>query len=163
MDIDLSRIKIRRVELNDVKVLTDYRLQYLTEMQGERSLAYKEKLRGELELFFTNSMNEGSFFAVVAEYEENALAFGGMVIRKIPGDFNRPTYSEADILNMYTIPKARRKGISSLILKNLLIEAQQLGITKVSLHTSKDGEQLYRKFGFKDPVFPVLELDIKQN
>ncbi|HEX3006492.1 MAG TPA: GNAT family N-acetyltransferase [Bacteroidales bacterium] len=163
MDIDLSRIKIRRVELNGVKVLTDYRLQYLTEMQGEKSLAYKEKLRGELELFFTNSMNEGSFFAVVAEYEENALAFGGMVIRKIPGDFSRPTYKEADILNMYTIPEARRKGISSLILKNLLIEAQQLGITKVSLHTSKDGEQLYRKFGFKDPVFPVLELDIKQN
>jgi GNAT superfamily N-acetyltransferase len=163
MDIDLSQVKIRSVELNDVKVLTDYRLQYLTEMQGERTIAYKEKLRGELELFFINSMKEGSFFAVIAEYEGRALAFGGMVIKKIPGDFNRPTYSEADILNMYTVPEARRKGISSLILKNLLIEAQQLGITKVSLHTSKDGEQLYRKFGFKDPVFPVLELDIKQN
>jgi hypothetical protein len=28
----------------------------------------------------------------------------------------------------------------------------------VALHTSKDGENLYRKFGFSEPFYPYLEL-----
>jgi len=40
----------------------------------------------------------------------------------------------------------------------LLAEARERGISKVSLHTTKDGEKLYRKFGFSEPVYPVLEL-----
>lgn len=35
---------------------------------------------------------------------------------------------------------------------------KSLGISKVALHTSKDGEILYRKFGFSEPVYPYLEL-----
>lgn len=37
-------------------------------------------------------------------------------------------------------------------------EAKNRGISKISLHTTKAGEKLYRKFGFKEPVYPVLEL-----
>ena len=58
---------------------------------------------------------------------------------------------------MYTIPEARRKGISSLILERLLEEAKLMGMTKVALHTSKDGEKLYRNFGFAEPHYPYLE------
>lgn len=158
MDIDLSRIIIRKVEPEDISIMTDYRLVYLTELQGERSEDYRRALKEELENYFIKSMDKGSFFAVLAEYENQILSFGGMVIKNIPGDFNKASYMEGDILNMYTIPEARRKGISSMILEELLDNAKEMGLSKVSLHTSKDGEQLYRKFGFKDPVYPVLEI-----
>lgn len=158
MEIDLSRIIIRKVGDADVAVMTGHRIDYLAGLQGERDAGYKENLKRELEEYFRRSMKEGSFFALMALYEGAAVAFGGMVIRKIPGDFNKPSYLEGDILNMYTIPEARRKGISSLILAELLKEAKEMGISKVALHTSKDGEKLYRKFGFSDPVYPVLEL-----
>jgi len=110
--------------------------------------------------FFQKSMANGSFMALVAEFEGKAVAYGGMVIREIPGDFNRSSYLEGDILNMYTIPTARRKGISTLILKQLLGNAKLMGVTKVALHTSKDGEKLYRSVGFSEPVYPYLELPI---
>jgi ribosomal protein S18 acetylase RimI-like enzyme len=45
-----------------------------------------------------------------------------------------------------------------MILERLIEEAKKRGVSKVSLHTSKDGEKLYRKFGFSEPVYPVLEL-----
>ena len=81
-----------------------------------------------------------------------------MVIKKIPGDFNKSVYLEGDILNMYTLPFARNRGVSSLILKRLIKEASERGISKISLHTTKAGEKVYRKFGFDNPVYPVLEL-----
>lgn len=157
MKIDPSKIVIREVEESDIATMTDYRIDYLSELQGERDDIYKQKLRAELINFFQIEIKNGRFFALMAEIDSEILAYGAMVIKRIPGDFNQSSYLEGDILNMYTIPSARRKGISSLILKRLLEEAKELGISKVALHTSKEGEKLYRKFGFGEPIYPVLE------
>ena len=160
MKFDLSKIQIRKIQTNEVELLTRYRMAYLTEMQGERSDEYQEVLKNELNQYFREALNEDRFFAFLAEQDGEALSFGGMVLKKIPGDFNQSSYLEGDILNMYTVPNVRRKGISALILQNLLNEALRRGVTKVSLHTSNDGEKLYRKFGFRDPVYPVMEINL---
>lgn len=158
MQIDVSKIQIREIGPNEVELLTTYRMAYLTELQGEQSKEYQQKLQDELNHYFREAMAENRFFAYLAELKGEALGFGAMVIKKIPGDFNQPFYLEGDILNMYTVPFARRKGISALILQQLLNEAHYRGISKVALHTTKSGEKLYRKFGFSDPIYPVLEL-----
>ena len=153
-------IEIRRVGEDDIPAMTAARLNYLTEMQGERPQEYLQELQMKLQEFFKETMQEGSFFALLAEYEGKAVSYGGMVLKKIPGDLNQSSYLEGDILNMYTLPEYRRKGISSLILTQLLAEAKTMGVSKVALHCSKDGEPLYRKFGFSDPVYPYLEFTI---
>lgn len=158
MQVDLSRIKIREIGSEEVELLTTYRMDYIAEMQGERGLEYQRKLKIELNQYFSEALAEDRFFAFLAEQDEVALSFGAMVLKKIPGDFNQTSYLEGDILNMYTVPFARRKGISGMILQELLNEAHNRGISKVSLHTSKEGEKLYRKLGFSEPIYPVLEL-----
>ena len=160
MQIDLSRIQIREIGTSEVELLTTYRMAYLEEMQGKQSEEYQQKLKEELTQYFIQSLSEGRFFAYLAEQDGIMLSFGAMILKKIPGDFNQSSYLEGDILNMYTIPSARRKGISAMILEQLLIEARWRGVSKVALHTSKDGEKLYRKFGFAEPVYPVLELNL---
>ena len=160
MKIDKTQVKIYQIGITEIPVLIEYRLAYLTELQGIRDEAYKTQLIKDLEVYFRKSLEEGRFFALYAEYEGRILSFGGMVIKEIPGDAKKSSYREGDILNMYTIPEARRQGISSMILTQLLAEAKSMGISKVALHTSKDGEILYRKFGFSEPVYPYLELVI---
>jgi GNAT superfamily N-acetyltransferase len=158
MKIDKSKVKIHRIGVNEISVLVEYRLAYLAELQGEQDETYKNQLQRDLELYFRKSLEEGRFVAFYAETEGKILSFGGMIIKEIPGDSNKSVYLEGDILNMYTIPDARRQGISAMILEQLLNEAKAMGISKVALHTSKDGEILYRKFGFSEPVYPYLEL-----
>lgn len=158
MQIDLSKIQIREIGTSEVELLTNFRMAYLTELQGEQTEEYQQQLQKDLNLYFSQALAEKRFFAYLAELKGEILSFGAMVIKKIPGDFNQTAYLEGDILNMFTVPFARRKGISALILQQLINEAKNRGISKVSLHTSKDGEKLYRKFGFSEPVYPVLEL-----
>lgn len=158
MQVDLSRIKIKEIGSEDVELMTTYRMNYLAEMQGERNEEFQQKLKCELYQYFSDAIAEDRLFAFMAEQDEVALSFGAMVLKKIPGDFNQTSYLEGDILNMYTVPFARRKGISGMILQELLNEAHNRGISKVSLHTSKEGEKLYRKLGFTEPIYPVLEL-----
>jgi GNAT superfamily N-acetyltransferase len=161
MKIDKSKVKIHRIGINEIPVLVEYRLAYLAELQGIPDEMYKIKLKHDLELYFRKALEGGRFFALYAETEGKILSFGGMIIKEIPGDSNKSSYLEGDILNMYTIPEARRQGISSMILEQILAEAKLMGICKVALHTSKDGEILYRKFGFSEPVYPYLELVLK--
>jgi len=160
MEIDISNITVRKVTGSDISDMVGYRIDYLAEMQGERSQAYIEILKRDLTDYFTEGIREGSFIAVLAESEGKALSYGGMVIRKIPGDFNQSFYLEADILNMYTLPEARKMGISTRVLRSLISEARSLGISKLALHTTKAGEKMYRSNGFSDPVFPVLEQNL---
>jgi GNAT superfamily N-acetyltransferase len=154
----MENVTIRLVEEGDIPVMTAHRLAYLVEMQGEREPEYLQHLERELAEYFRTHIQSGSFFALVAESEEQILGYGAMVLRSIPGDLNKPSYLEGDILNMYTLPHARRQGVGKLILEALLEKAQAMGMSKIGLHTSKDGEHLYRNYGFREPVYPYLEL-----
>jgi len=158
MEIDLNKVVIRHVGDSDIEAMTFHRIAYLIEMQGERDESYLQLLKDQLEAYFRKNIESGSFFAVVATLEKQILGYGAMVLRNIPGDLNKASYLEGDILNMYTLPHARRQGIGTLILKQLLADARSMGLSKVALHTSADGEKLYRGFGFAEPVYPYLEL-----
>jgi GNAT superfamily N-acetyltransferase len=157
MNVDKSKIKIHQVDKNEIDAMVQHRINYLIELQGERDEKYKNQLKKELSRFFFKSIAEGSFIAIVAKIEDQVIGYGGMIIKQIPGDLNKSSYLEGEILNMYTIPVARRQGVGSLILKQLLQIAEKKGISKVALHTSKDSEKIYRSFGFSKPDYPFLE------
>jgi GNAT superfamily N-acetyltransferase len=156
--VKMENVTVRLVNKEDIPVMTSHRLAYLVEMQGEREPEYLQYLERELSEYFRAHIQSGSFFALVAEVEGQILGYGAMVLRSIPGDLNKPSYLEGDILNMYTLPHARRKGVGKLILEALLAKARSMGMSKIGLHTSKDGEHLYRSYGFSEPVYPYLEL-----
>lgn len=162
MQINLEEITIREIRIEDVGELVSTRLIYLVEMQGVRGDAYMNKLRNDLKEYFISNIQNGTFVGMVAIYMEKAVAFGAMLIKNVPGDMNSTLYKEADIFNMYTIPKARKKGISKMILQKLIEKAKELKIAKLALHTSRDGERLYRSHGFSEPVFPYLEFVIER-
>ena len=52
-------------------------------------------------------------------------------------------------MNVYTLPKYRRMGLSKNLLERLVETAKQRGITAFELHATKDGEPVYQKAGFE--------------
>lgn len=160
MNIDLDKIIITRVGTSDVEAMVACRIQYLTEMQGERPESVVDELKNELISYFTSGIQNATVIALVAIFEEKPVAYGAVVLRSVPGDFNGAAYIEGDVLNMYTIPEARRQGISKMILLSLIDEARRQGVSKLALHTTAAGEKLYRSVGFHNPVYPYLELEL---
>lgn len=163
MSTNATDFRIREISSEDIPLFVDFRLDYLAELQGANSEKDKTKLKTNLEDYFRKALVKNRFFAFIAENDSEPVSFGAMIIKEIPGDFNNSTYLEGDILNMYTVPKARKKGISTAILKKLIEEAKTRGISKVALHASKDGENMYRNFGFSEPVYPYLEKILNSN
>ena len=152
-----SNIKIRNIGIEEIHLLVEYRLFYLKELQGEDNNVNETQLKADLEDYFKRTFLENRLIAFLGEMDEKVVSLGAIVKKEIPGDFNKATYLEGDILNMYTVPEARQKGISSLILEKLIEAAKRHGISKLALHSTKDGENIYRRFGFSEPEYPYLE------
>ena len=62
--------------------------------------------------------------------------------------YHNPSGYKAYIMNMYTRPEYRRKGIAFRTLDLLVKESRKRGIESISLEATAMGRPLYEKYGF---------------
>ena len=73
---------------------------------------------------------------------------GGISFFQVMPTYHNPSGNKAYIMNMYTAPEYRRKGIAYKTLNLLVEEAKSRGITDISLEATDMGRPLYEKYGF---------------
>lgn len=71
-----------------------------------------------------------------------------MQLFQVMPTYHNPTGKKAYIMNMYTAPKYRRKGIAFKTLDMLVQDIQNRGITAISLEVTAMGRPLYERYGF---------------
>ena len=74
---------------------------------------------------------------------------GGVLLGPWPANPKDPCTQRALILNVYTEPEFRRRGVARQIMQTILSWVKQQGFRAVNLHASKEGRELYEKLGFK--------------
>ena len=62
--------------------------------------------------------------------------------------YHNPTGKKAYIMNMYTAPEYRRKGIAIHTLDLLVKDAREQGASQITLEATEMGRSLYEKYGF---------------
>ena len=62
--------------------------------------------------------------------------------------YHNPTGKKAYIMNMYTAPEYRRKGIAIHTLDLLVKDAREQGVSQITLEATEMGRSLYEKYGF---------------
>lgn len=67
---------------------------------------------------------------------------------KVMPTFDHPSGKRAHIMNVYTRNNYRRQGIAYQMMKFLVDEAKQNGVTEISLDATELGRPLYEKCGF---------------
>jgi GNAT superfamily N-acetyltransferase len=159
MRVEACRIVYRRASVDDVESLVDYRVRFLNELYGHPENDETEILRGSLREYFREAIPSGCFVAWLAERNGKTVGTSGMVVWQMPGRYGGLESGRLGyILNMYTVPEARRKGICTRLLDELIREAKASGIKYLHLHASEDGISIYRKAGFNKP--DQIELSI---
>ncbi len=156
--IKINELSYRELQENEISLLIDYRVMFLKELQGEQLPKSEQELRESLKEYFNYSFKSKTFVGIVAEYHNQPVGFGGMVIQQIPGNFNLINGLEGYILSMYTLPEYRKNGIAKEILDRLVKRGKDDGLGKIYLHASEKGIHLYRQYGFKEPELPMLVL-----
>jgi GNAT superfamily N-acetyltransferase len=139
----------------DIQSLVAFRVEFLTEYSGVPSGEQISALRRSLEQYFTSAINDRTYVCKMAKDGDKIVGIGGMAVRVHPGSFKNPSGVVGYIMNMYTIPSYRRKGICGNLLRRLMETGSEMGIVAFELHASKDGEPVYQKAGFEKHTEPT--------
>ena len=73
---------------------------------------------------------------------------GGVLLGPWPANPKDPCMERAVILNVYTEPEFRKRGIARQIMLTILGWIKERGLRSVNLHASDEGRALYEKLGF---------------
>lgn len=153
-------VTYHRATVEDIDVLVEYRLRFLAEHSGSGKVSEDETFKKNLREYFLRAMPQGAFIAWLAKRGEEVVATSGMVVWQIPSNNSVRTGRLGYILNMYTVPEARRQGICTALLEKMIEEARSIGLSRVHLHASKLGEGVYRRRGFTEPGDIELQLKL---
>ncbi|MCI8950653.1 MAG: GNAT family N-acetyltransferase [Lachnospiraceae bacterium] len=132
-DLDLL-VKTRIEVLRAANLLCDDTEMPLVEQQSREY--YEEYLQKEEHIAYLVFDGEG------------LAGSGGVSFFRVMPTYHNPTGWKAYIMNMYTVPSYRRKGIAYHTLKLLIEEAKNKGVTHISLEATEMGRPLYERYGF---------------
>ncbi|CAL1521333.1 GNAT family N-acetyltransferase [Chitinophaga sp. MM2321] len=141
-------ITYRKADIRDISQVTHLRLQFLKEVYPKADLSQDSVLIDQLTAYMSEHLPKGDFVNWFAEHTGKAVASAGIVFYNQPPLYHNMEGKVAYILNVYTLPHYRRKGIAKVLLDKIMEEARQRNVGKVSLHTSADGRALYEQLGF---------------
>jgi GNAT superfamily N-acetyltransferase len=152
-----SVIYYRRATADDLEILITLRLAFLAELSGANPA--DSALRSAISEYFTKSIAGGGFAAFLAQAGGRTVSVGGLIYDQHAPSNRNPTGREGYIMNMYTLPEFRRRGIGSRILEMLIAEARENQCGKIALHAAGGARGIYEKFGFS-PVDAEMRLKI---
>ena len=98
--------------------------------------------------YYKNALETGEHIAYLVYDNETFIGAGGVSFYQVMPTYHNPTGKKAYIMNMYTNPAYRRKGIAYQTLNLLVADAKNKGIDAISLEATEMGRPLYEKFGF---------------
>ncbi|MGL4598217.1 MAG: GNAT family N-acetyltransferase [Bacteroidia bacterium] len=145
----MDAITLHQVGIADIAVLVEMRIAFALELSGPQPNEAIDALRKQLTGFFSEAIPNQISVSFIARFDGEVAGIGTVQIRQQPGNFKNPSGKWGYVMNMYTIPAFRRKGICKAILLTLLDEAKRMGVTAFELHATKEGEYVYAQNGFK--------------
>lgn len=141
-------ITYRKADITDIPQLIYLRLQFLKEIYPKADNSQDDQLKDHLRSYLTEHLSHDNFVNWFADKDGEVVGSAGIVFYNQPPLYHNLEGKVAYILNVYTLPAYRRRGIAKTLLQKIMAEAKRRNTGKVSLHTSKEGRALYEQFGF---------------
>lgn len=150
---------IRQANLDDLKSLVELRLALLREVGNLNKNSDLAALTDATRHYFAEKLPTGEFLAWVAEVEGELVASSGVVMFERPPVDGNLAGLEAFVMNIYTLPTWRRKGIATQLLQaTIQFVFGKTEVKRIWLHATEEGQQLYEQLGFVVVELPELEL-----
>lgn len=111
-------ITYRKATKLDIDVLIGLRLEYLLSDRGFLSEKDKDKITVQLKEYFNRNIDT-AFLAVIAESNGEVVSTAYLAISEKPANPSFITGKIGTVLNVYTRPQFRRKGISTFDCKKM--------------------------------------------
>ncbi len=114
--------------------------------RDERAL---DAMTAAFDPWLRRKMQDGEYLAWFAVRPDGSIAAGaGLWLMDWPPHMIGPGRWRGNIVNVYTEPGCRRRGLARRLMETALDWCRRNGVRAVILHASDEGRPLYEKMGF---------------
>ncbi|MDC7286346.1 GNAT family N-acetyltransferase [Blautia schinkii] len=153
-------ITIRKAKLGDLEALMTWRMTVLHEVFSIPQDDPMEVLEQKNRLYYQTALPSGEHTACFAMADDKIIGCGGICFQREMPSPDNPDGGCAYLMNIYTCPEFRGKGVGRKVVNWLIQQAQSRGIEKIYLETSEIGRSLYQEIGFTD-MQGYMKLSVK--
>lgn len=136
------------MSIEDIDVLVETRVEVLRAANKLTDDMDMSEVKKQSYQYYKRALCDGTHTAYLVFDESHFAGAGGISYFQVMPTYHNPSGKKAYIMNMYTKPEYRRKGIACKTLDMLVNEAKSRGITSISLEATVMGRPLYEKYGF---------------
>lgn len=141
-------LEYKRATINDIDVLTNTRIIVLRAANKLSEDIDMTEVKRQSYDYYKEALTNANHVAYLVFDGEEFVGAGGVSFFQVMPTYHNPTGRKAYIMNMYTKPEYRRRGIAFKVLGMLVAEAKRRGITAISLEATDMGRPLYERYGF---------------
>ena len=138
----------KKATLEDIDILTEIRIEVLRAANKLSVDADMSEVERQSYSYYQKALYDGSHIAYLVYDESRCVGTGGVSFFQVMPTYHNPSGDKAYIMNMYTNPEYRRKGIAYKTLDMLIKDIKSKGISSISLEATAMGRPLYEKYGF---------------
>ena len=142
----MDPVSYRRATAADIPALIELRCAFLAEVNGADP--NDPELSQALFRYFSSHIPTGDFVAFCGIVDDRTVATSGLVFHHHPPSSKNLVGKQAYIMNMYTVPKWRGRGIGTRLLQELLAVARATRCHRVRLNALPKAERVYTRMGF---------------
>jgi len=147
LDQEIGFMQIRQANSDDIIQLIDIRLAYLAEDHGGLSDVEIQEIKNQLPAYYNNHLQKDLFIYICKE-EDEIISSVFLISLEKPASPVFLNGKSGMILNVYTRPEYRKRGIAGMLMKEAIEEARERGLSFIELKATKVGESLYKACGF---------------
>lgn len=138
---------IRLAQHDDIETITDFRLNLFREAGTMPEDTDVEALRAAIEKYIGERLGRDFWCWVCVDNGQIIGTAAACIYEKPPAALNL-TGVEGYIINVYTHPEFRRRGVARDILTEIMQWFRDRGVTRVRLHSTLHGTPIYKSLGF---------------
>lgn len=159
--VDVDTLEYRKAGIDDIDELTETRLEVMYEVWDLAADANLETCAQQTRTYYEQAIPTGEHTALLVHDGDSFVACGGISYFRVMPTWDNPTGRKAYVMNMYTRPAYRHRGIARRMLSMLVDDARARGVDFIALEASDAGRPLYEREGFVSmPDEMLLRIDV---
>ena len=139
----------RHATLADTETIADHRYLMFAEMGMDVEMLAQARVH--FVPWLVERLSNGSYIGILVECERQVISGAGLWVSMgapLPA-LHSSDHRRATIVNVYTHPDHRRKGLARQLMNRLINIAREEGYPVVQLHASEAGRPLDESMGFR--------------
>ncbi|MDD6795995.1 MAG: GNAT family N-acetyltransferase [Clostridiaceae bacterium] len=138
-------MEYRKLKYDEINAFVETRIEFVTLIRDIDNIElFKDKTRE----YIKTHLDSDDLLIYVAIDGGNIASTCMLSIYETPPLPSNVSGRQGELLNVYTKKEYRRKGHSAKLIKLLVSEAKNMGVSKIVLEYTKEGYPLYKSLGF---------------